>query len=91
MTTTVIRNADWVVAWNESAGLHVYRRGVDIAFADDTIAYVGRNYPGAADRVIDGKDRLVLPRLIDIHCCRMRQLRWGRKRSGRRLPISQGI
>jgi 5-methylthioadenosine/S-adenosylhomocysteine deaminase len=67
MTTTVIRNADWVVAWDEGAGHHVYRRDVDIAFADGTIGFVGRNYPGAADRVIDGGDRLVLPGLIDIH------------------------
>ena len=67
MTTTVIRNADWVIAWNEAAGHHFYRRGIDIVFVDDTITFVGRNYPGAADRVIDGRDRLVLPGLIDIH------------------------
>ena len=63
----VIRNADWVVAWDEDALRHVYRRDVDIAFTDNTIIFVGRDYPGAAERVIDGKDRLVLPGLIDIH------------------------
>ena len=67
MTTTVIRNADWVVAWDEVAGRHVYRRNIDIAFADDTIVFVGPNYPAAADRVIEGRDRLILPGLIDIH------------------------
>ena len=67
MTTTVIRNAGWVIAWNETAGQHAYRRDVDIAFSDDRIVFVGRNYTGAADRVIDGRDRLVLPGLIDIH------------------------
>ncbi|MFL5265020.1 MAG: hypothetical protein ACJ8AH_00265 [Stellaceae bacterium] len=67
MTTTVIRNADWVTAWDEAAGQHRYRRGIDIAFADGTIAFVGRNYEGVADRVIDARDRLVLPGLIDIH------------------------
>ncbi len=66
MATTVIKNADWVIAW-EGAGHHVYRRGVDIAFADGTIAFVGKSYAGVADRVIDGKDRLVMPGLIDIH------------------------
>ncbi|HVH74761.1 MAG TPA: amidohydrolase family protein [Stellaceae bacterium] len=67
MPTSVIRNADWVVAWDEGAARHVYRRGLDIAFSEDGIAFVGRNYAGAADRVIDGKDRLVIPGLIDIH------------------------
>ncbi len=67
MTTTVIRNADWVIAWDEAAGRHVYRREVDVTFEDDMISFVGRDYPAAADRVIDGKDRLVLPGLIDIH------------------------
>ena len=67
MTTTVIRNADWVIAWDEAAGQHAYRRDVDIAFADDRIVFVGRNFTGTADRVIDGRDRLVLPGLIDIH------------------------
>ena len=67
MTTTLIKNADWVVAWDETAGRHVYRRGIDIAFADDRIVFVGRDYPAPADHVVDGADRLVLPGLIDIH------------------------
>jgi 5-methylthioadenosine/S-adenosylhomocysteine deaminase len=67
MAITVIRNADWTIAWDERAGRHIYRRNTDIAFSDGTIVFVGRNYPGTADRVIDGTDRLVLPGLIDIH------------------------
>jgi 5-methylthioadenosine/S-adenosylhomocysteine deaminase len=67
VTTTVIRNADWVIAWDEIAGRHVYRRNIDIAFADGTIVFVGRDYPGAVDRIINGADRLILPGLIDIH------------------------
>jgi 5-methylthioadenosine/S-adenosylhomocysteine deaminase len=67
VSTTVVRNADWVIGWDEAAGQHVYRRGIDVAFADDKITFVGRNYPGASDQVIDGRDRLVLPGLIDIH------------------------
>jgi cytosine/adenosine deaminase-related metal-dependent hydrolase len=67
MTTTVIRDADWVIGWDEAAGRHVYHRGIDVAFVDDRLVHVGRNYPEAADRVIDGKDRLILPGLIDIH------------------------
>jgi 5-methylthioadenosine/S-adenosylhomocysteine deaminase len=66
MTTTVIRNADWIVAWDEAAGRHVYRRGLDIAF-DDRITFLGRGYAGPAERVVDGSRRLVLPGLVDIH------------------------
>jgi 5-methylthioadenosine/S-adenosylhomocysteine deaminase len=67
MTTTVIKNAAWVIAWDGGIGRHVYRRDVDLAFTDDRIAFLGRDFAGAADRVIDGSARLVMPGLIDIH------------------------
>jgi 5-methylthioadenosine/S-adenosylhomocysteine deaminase len=67
VATAVIRNADWVIAWDKGAGRHVYRRNIDIAFTGGTITFVGQNYPGSADRVIDGTERLILPGLIDIH------------------------
>src|SRR5438128_3762870 len=67
MSTTVIKNAAWVIAWDEASARHVYRRGVDIAFADDRISFVGRGFTGPADVTIDGRERLVLPGLIDIH------------------------
>src|SRR6059058_3472611 len=71
MTTTVIKNAAWVIAWDEALGRQVYRRGVDLAFAGDRIVHLGRDFDestmGPADRVIDGSTRLVLPGLIDIH------------------------
>ena len=51
MATIVIKNADWVIAWDEAAGTHVYRRDIDVVFTDQTIVFVGRDYPGAADRV----------------------------------------
>jgi 5-methylthioadenosine/S-adenosylhomocysteine deaminase len=67
MSTTVIRNAAWVIAWDEAADHHVYRRGVDVAFSDDRIAFIGRGYRGTADRVIDGSGLMVMPGLIDLH------------------------
>jgi len=67
MPTTVIGNAAWVIAWDEGRGRHAYRRDVDVAFADDRIAHIGPDYPGRADRVIDGRNRLVMPGLINIH------------------------
>src|SRR5437763_2691520 len=66
MTTIVIKNAAWVVAWDEAAGRHVYRRNVDVAFTDDRIAFLGSGYAGLADRVIDGSERCVSPALLDI-------------------------
>jgi cytosine/adenosine deaminase-related metal-dependent hydrolase len=50
-----------------SAERHVYRRGVDIAFTDGEIVHVGKDYSRPADRRFDGRDRLVLPGLVDIH------------------------
>ena len=67
MTTTVIKNADWVIAWDAGASRHVYKRGIDVAFTDDRIVHVGPNHAGVADVTIDGKGRMVMPGLIDIH------------------------
>ena len=68
MTTTLIRRAAWVVAWDRAAGAHKYLRDADVAFADDRIVSVGPAYDGAADTVIDGRDLCVLPGLINLHC-----------------------
>ena len=65
--TTVIRNAAWAVVWDASSGSHAYLRDADVAFADGTIAFVGKNYDGPADREIDGRDRMVMPGMINIH------------------------
>jgi len=67
MPTTVIKNAEWVIAWDEGARHHTYRRGIDLAFSDDLIVFLGHSYQGAADRVIDGGGVCVIPGLIDIH------------------------
>ena len=67
MTATVIRNADWVIAWDAAAGRHTYQRGVDVAFEGDRITHVGKNYAGPADATLPGRDRMVMPGLVDIH------------------------
>ena len=66
-TTTVIRDIDWVVAYDGERQGHKYIRNGDVAFADDRITYVGRSYEGPADETIDGTDRLVMPGLLDLH------------------------
>src|ERR1700733_13194170 len=67
MPTTVIRNADWAIAWDEKVGRHVYRRGVDLAFTGGDIVFLGPGFGGPADRVIDGSGLMAMPGLIDIH------------------------
>ena len=65
--TTVIRNASWVVAWDARDARQVYLRDADVAFAGSDIIHVGTRFDGNAAREIDGRDRLVMPGLIDLH------------------------
>lgn len=67
MATTLIRNAAWIVAWDAAGERHAYLRDADLAFADGRIVFVGRNYPGAAEEIIDGSDLMLIPGLVDIH------------------------
>ena len=67
MTTTVIRNADWAIAWDETAKRPVYRRNIDIAFDGGAITYVGPRYEGRAEATIDGARRMVMPGLVNVH------------------------
>lgn len=68
MTETIwIKNAAWVVAWDAEADGHAYLREADVVFRGAEIVFVGRGWQGRADRVIDGRDRLVLPGLVDLH------------------------
>ncbi len=65
--TTVIRNAAWVVAWDKATSAHVYLRDADVAFTGDQITFVSKGYVGPADREIDGRARMVMPGLVNIH------------------------
>src|ERR1700691_5524549 len=65
--TTSIRNASWVIAWDASASCHVYLRDADVVFSGNSIIHVGHGFAGAVDEVIDGRDLMVMPGLIDIH------------------------
>ena len=64
---TVIRNADWLIAYDAARTGHVYLRNADLAFTGDTITYVGPRYEGEAAREIDGRERLVMPGLVNVH------------------------
>ena len=66
-STTCIRNAACVVAWDQASRRHGYLMGADVAFTGDTLSFVGSRYNGAVDFTIDGTDRMVMPGLIDLH------------------------
>lgn len=65
--TTCVRNADWVIAWDELKKCHVYLRQADVVFEGNTIRFVGRGYKGRVDTEVDGSGRCVMPGLVDIH------------------------
>lgn len=69
MTTRVLRNADWLVAWDNDAQGHVYLRNADLAFDENGIVFVGQSFEAAEGEVeeIEAKGFLVAPGLVDIH------------------------
>ena len=64
---TVIRDAAWIVAWDEAGARHVYKQREDVAFQGDRILQVGGKYEGPATREIDGRDMLVSPGFVNVH------------------------
>jgi cytosine/adenosine deaminase-related metal-dependent hydrolase len=62
----IIRNVSWLVAWDEAAQSHVYRRDIDLTVEGDTVAAIGP--ADHADAVeIDGRGSAILPGFVDIH------------------------
>lgn len=49
MTTTLIQNADTVVAWDDSRQRHVYMRNTDLAFRDGQIVHIGAGFAAGPD------------------------------------------
>src|SRR5262249_52882468 len=67
MATTLIKRADWVIAWQAQPGRHVYMRDIDVAFDGGTITYVGKDYAGEVATIVDGTQRMVMPGLVNLH------------------------
>ena len=65
--TTVIRDARWLIAWEEAEKQHVFRPNADLAFRGNEIIHCGPGYDGPADTEIDGRDRMVMPGLVNVH------------------------
>ena len=67
LSTTLIKNADWAITWDATEKRHVYRKGADVAFADDRITHVGPTFKGTADHTVDGRGLMVMPGLVNVH------------------------
>src|SRR5258708_33369832 len=65
--TTLVRGADWIIAWDEAEQSHVYLEGADLAFRDVERVFVGKNYEGPAACIIAGAGRMIVPGLVDVH------------------------
>src|SRR5438046_3598904 len=57
--------ATWVVGYER--GQHTLLRDSEVVFEGNTILHVGKAFEGRVDRVIDSKDKLVSPGVIDTH------------------------
>jgi len=55
----------WVVGYDGER--HRLITDGEVAYEDDRVIYVGRNYEGSPDRVIDARGKLVSPGFINIH------------------------
>jgi cytosine/adenosine deaminase-related metal-dependent hydrolase len=64
---TIIRNADWVVAYDATRDGHKYILNADVVFEGDTIVHVGSGYDGDVTHAVDGRGLMVMPGLIDAH------------------------
>jgi len=61
---TLIKGS-WVVGYDGER--HRLITDGEVAYEDDRVIYVGRNYEGSPNNVIDAKGKLVSPGLINIH------------------------
>jgi cytosine/adenosine deaminase-related metal-dependent hydrolase len=65
--TTLIKGADWVIAYDAGTRKHKYLRNADVAFTGDKVVFVGPSYAGKADSTIDGRHLMAMPGLLDLH------------------------
>jgi cytosine/adenosine deaminase-related metal-dependent hydrolase len=65
--TTVIRNAELIVAWDPATRSHTYLADADLAFEGGALTFVGRGYAGPVEEEIPGRGLMVMPGLVNIH------------------------
>ncbi|WP_185983776.1 amidohydrolase family protein [Aureimonas mangrovi] len=67
MTKTIIRNAAFVVAWDDESAAHVYHTDTDVAFSDGRITALGSVAEEPGDEIVDGAGMMVMPGLVNVH------------------------
>ena len=65
--TTILRDAAWIVAWDQTHQRHAYLRDTDVVFTGNTIVHIGPGYDQPIDVEVDARQRLVMPGLVNIH------------------------
>ncbi|HEV7306591.1 amidohydrolase family protein [Ensifer sp.] len=75
----VIRKAHTVVAFDNERNCHVYLNCADVAYDENGFVHVGGHYEGPVATESSGRDRMVMPGFVNVHC-----------HSGEE-PISKGI
>jgi len=64
---TLIRNAEWVVAYDADGDCHRYVRDTDVAFRGDRFVDPGTLDRTDIDEVIDGRGLMIMPGFVNIH------------------------
>lgn len=64
---SVIRSAQWIIAWDNAEGIHTYLRDGDVAFQGTDIIHVGGRYDGQFATEIAGRNRMVMPGFVNLH------------------------
>ncbi|MBD9522743.1 MULTISPECIES: amidohydrolase family protein [unclassified Ensifer] len=75
----VIRKAHTLVAFDRKLNGHVYLNDADVAYDEKGFVHVGGHYDGPFVSESSGRDRMILPGFVNVHC-----------HSGEE-PISKGI
>jgi 5-methylthioadenosine/S-adenosylhomocysteine deaminase len=65
----IVRNIAWLVAWDDAAQRHVYRRDVDLTIEGETIVSIGPAGHGEHSEAveIEGRGFAIIPGFVDIH------------------------
>ena len=62
---TAIKNASYIIGYEN--GSHVIYKGGEVVYQGDQIIYVGEKYEHKVDQILDARQGIVAPGMIDLH------------------------